>query len=915
MNLRDRVFRNTIVYPVIFAVLTAVVIIVFQVMNLKTIERENRNKAESVEMIYRDAGASVRSYAAMLASYVDIQRGAATDKRHFVSGVTTPIFDNIDVSFLTVHDADGYVLARGHNSDIFGEEQAGLPHVKTALNGNRADMIAEAEGGLALLSASPIYFNDELAGCVTVGQFLDDDFASRLSGLVGAEIIIAHEGHTIASSFNTAESKPGATAMQTADIDTKETVDAGGSADDQQDGTTTGSPADANPEHPARAETVSLPPEMNPGMRKINVGGRRYDLSYVPIQQGETGETGIFIATDNTTVRRALLALMLVCTAFVGIALFGMFRRLGSFTDDLTMPIMHTARLADRVAGGELDVEPLDVTTDDETGRLMKSFNVMVENLREMNRKEKEQRDYLEGQVRRLVTVIDTASQGDFSARFNVDNDDEFGRIGRALNKMIEDLDSLIATDTARREYLETKISELLEIISAASQGDFTRYYQGREDDEIGRLGIALSEMIVDLHSMIEHNNSRRTRLEQQVSDLLCVIEAAGEGDFTKRFEVKRDDQIGRVGRAMNKMIEDLNVMITEIEDMKAREAEQKEQLEGQVREILRVVEAASGGDLTVKLSIEGDEGIITDLKDHLNRMFERLQLIVAKVRESADAVQRTGREIASITEKLRDGAAHQAGAVEKTASFGDRAAEAMDSMADSSESVLKLSRETNEGAARSGETISSAVSGMDQVGEAMEDIEAVMGDLQTSAVEIDEIVKVIDEISDQTNLLALNASIEAARAGEYGRGFSVVAREISSLAQKSVESTREITQIVRRIQKRVEKATSSTDQGRRRVSEGVELADQAGKALDSIVGSVDHVTTLIQDTTASIEKRREDSVQIRTLLKEILDITDESTRLAERTGNAVESLNRLAGELEQFVGQIKIESEYSSDE
>ena len=69
-----------------------------------------------------------------------------------------------------------------------------------------------------------------------------------------------------------------------------------------------------------------------------------------------------------------------------------------------------------------------------------------------------------------------------------------------------------MTANTKQRLYLEDKIAELLKIINAASQGDFGVSYNGKADDEIGKLGVALSEMIVDLQSMIEHNNSRRNQ-------------------------------------------------------------------------------------------------------------------------------------------------------------------------------------------------------------------------------------------------------------------------------------------------------------------------------------------------------------------------------------------------------------------
>ena len=119
------------------------------------------------------------------------------------------------------------------------------------------------------------------------------------------------------------------------------------------------------------------------------------------------------------------------------------------------------------------------------------------------------------------------------------------------------------------------------------------------------------------------------------------------------------------------------------------------------------------------------------------------------------------------------------------------------------------------------------ATEGLNRTSHAIQASAEIIDVLGRRADDIGKIIEVIDDLAEQTNLLALNAAIEAARAGEHGLGFAVVAEEVRKLAEKSTQSTKEISELIQGIQKEAREAVENMDKSTSMVQEG--LAAQQG--------------------------------------------------------------------------------------
>ena len=167
------------------------------------------------------------------------------------------------------------------------------------------------------------------------------------------------------------------------------------------------------------------------------------------------------------------------------------------------------------------------------------------------------------------------------------------------------------------------------------------------------------------------------------------------------------------------------------------------------------------------------------------------------------------------------------------------------------------------------------------------------MHDIAGSSRKIGDIIGLIDSIAFQTNILALNAAVEAARAGEQGRGFAVVAGEVRSLAQRSAAAASEIKGLI---------SSSVTA-----VDGGVRHVEDAGKAMQEIVSSVQRVTDIIGEINSAASEQAGGIGEVNASVGEIDRMTQQNAALVEESAAAAESLREQAARLSQVVQQFHL--------
>ncbi|EGO63472.1 methyl-accepting chemotaxis protein [Acetonema longum] len=350
--------------------------------------------------------------------------------------------------------------------------------------------------------------------------------------------------------------------------------------------------------------------------------------------------------------------------------------------------------------------------------------------------------------------------------------------------------------------------------------------------------------------------------------------------------------------------------------------------------ELAGITRKLAAGDLTAKANVTAKDEM-GQLAEAFNTMVEHLRQIIRTVTYTASQVasssqqlsataneaERAVNQVATTMTGFAQGSQKQTAEVEKTQKIADNLIEISRDAANKAMSASDLSADMARAAETGGSAAGNAIEKINEIKEVTVTTAEVVATLGEKSKQIGQILDVISGIAGQTNLLALNAAIEAARAGEQGRGFAVVAEEVRKLAEQSRQATEQISQIVCEIQQQTDEAIRAMDSGNSKVSEGVDVVQAAGQALQNILAQIGRSVSMISDiNTASNQQlqgmqqmvssagnvaviARESSIGAHTTAAAI----EEVTASMEEINSAAEALAKMAGELQIMVTKFKL--------
>jgi methyl-accepting chemotaxis protein len=387
------------------------------------------------------------------------------------------------------------------------------------------------------------------------------------------------------------------------------------------------------------------------------------------------------------------------------------------------------------------------------------------------------------------------------------------------------------------------------------------------------------------------------------LQELIAVAHKIGEtGDLEHEIDSNRKDEIGDLARTFSAMVSYL-------------------------KEMAGVSEAIAGGDLAVDVRPRSARDT---LGNAFSRMVEGLRSLVSSVRDSAaqvasgsnqvagasdesakisvqaasaiDEVTSTMHEMTINVQNMVKNTQVQASSVSETSASIDEMVASIQRVADTAKVLLDISQRSREEVQNGIGTMEKATDGLNKINKSIQTSGGIISALGQRADDIGKIIEVIDDLAEQTNLLALNAAIEAARAGEHGLGFAVVADEVRKLAEKSAQSTKEISELIQSIQREARKAVENMDKSTAFVDEGLAMGTELNSALRKIASVVTEVYKFAQEIGAATNEQSHGSSQIARATTRLNEITHEINSAVEEQSSGAQGVVRAMERMRELV-------------